>query len=215
MKKSSGRKKHNTLVARGVVTFSGSVVGLTFGTPNVIDIAVQCMRQARFAGSLREWWPVGMHQMLTANIVKEILGAPELILDCLLHDCPESVFGDTPSPLKTDQRRRHENELLSRVYQSLNIDLPTDAQHVTIKEADTLALAAEAAELGHQEFTSLIEEICRRNNNDEKVAHACNLMRQLYSNFSPLEAINSNGRHVNDYLNRMFKHILYRLRQAT
>lgn len=210
MKKSSSRK--NKVVARGVVTFSGSVVGLDFGAPNVVDIAVQCMRQARFAGSLREWWPVGMHQILTANIVEQILDVPELILDCLLHDAPEAVFGDTPSPLKTDERRAHENDLASRIYESLNIDLPTDAQHVTIKEADTLALAAESAELGHQAFTSMLEEIRGFENDDEKVVRARYLMGKLYSNFSPLEALNSNGRHVNEYRNLMFKHILYRLR---
>ena len=211
MMKSSGRKK-NKLVARGVVTFSGSVVGLSFGAPNVVDIAVQCMRQARFAGSLREWWPVGMHQMLTANIVDQILGVPELVLDCLLHDGPESVFGDTPSPLKTDERRAHENDLTARIYESLNIDMPTAEQHVTIKEADTLSLAAESAELGHQAFTSMLEEMRSLNNDDEKVVRARHLMGQMYSNFSPLEALNSGGRHVNEYRNRMFKHILYRLR---
>ena len=202
-----------SFVARGVVTYNGSLIGLEFGAPNVVDISVQCMRQCRFAGALREWWPVGMHQMLTADIIEQVLGKPELVLDCLLHDAPESVFGDTPTPIKTDQRRKHEDDLLKRIYTNLSIDLPSAEQHKFIKEADTLALAAESAELGHQAFTSMLEEIGKVLKDSDKVLRARALMNAQYQDFNPLEALKADGRHVQDYRNRLFKNILFRIRQ--
>lgn len=202
-----------SIAARGVVTYSGSLVGLAFGVPNVVDISVQTMRQCRFAGALREWWPVGMHQMLTADIVDQVLEKPELILDCLLHDGPESVYGDTPTPIKTDERRKHENDLLKRIYESLSIDMPTAEQHKVIKEADVLALAAESAELGHQAFTSMLEEIGKVLKDTDKVLRARAIMNATYQDFNPLEALRADGRHVQDYRNRLFKTILFRIRQ--
>ncbi len=195
----------------GVLTYSGCLVGLNFGQPNIEDIAVQCMRQCRFAGALKEWWPVGMHQMLTADIVDMVLGHTELVLDCLLHDAPEAVFGDTPTPVKTEERREHEHRLQYRIYQSLNITLPTSDQHVIIKEADTLALIAEAAELGPPAFSMMIEDLkwSIRSGMDERI-HSQRIMAELYRTFSALDALKAGGRHVADYRNRVFAEISHR-----
>ncbi len=195
----------------GVLTYTGSMVGLKFGQPNVVDIAVQCMRQCRFAGALKEWWPVGMHQMLTADIMDRVLDQTDLVLDCLLHDAPEAIFGDTPTPVKTAERRGQENKLQARIYLNLNITLPTTAQQVIIKEADTLALIAEAVELGPPSFYIMIEErrrsIC--SGMDEHI-HSQRIMAELYRTFSMLDALNADGRHVADYRNRVFAEISHR-----
>lgn len=196
----------------GVVTYSGSLVGLNFGQPNVVDIAVQCMRQCRFAGALKEWWPVGMHQMLTADIADTVLNRPELVLDCLLHDAPEAIFGDTPTPVKTAERREHENRLQYRIYQNLNITLPTSVQRVVIKEADTLALVAEAHELGLPAFSMMLESLRGVVSNASRVISSRDLMAKMYRSFNPLDAINAEGRHVTDYRNRVFIQVLKRKR---
>ena len=195
----------------GVLTYTGSMVGVDFGQPNVEDIAVQCMRQCRFAGALKEWWPVGMHQMLTADIMDRVLDHTDLVLDCLLHDAPEAIFGDTPTPVKTAERRGQENKLQARIYQSLNIKLPTDDQQLVIKEADTLALIAEAVELGPPSFYIMIEARrgSIRSGMDERI-HSQRLMAELYRTFSALDALNAKGRHVVDYRNRIFAEILHR-----
>ncbi len=195
----------------GVLTYTGSMVGVNFGQPNVVDIAVQCMRQCRFAGALKEWWPVGMHQMLTADIMDRVLDRHELVLDCLLHDAPEAVFGDTPTPVKTEERREHEHRLQYRIYHSLDITLPTSDQHVIIKEADTLALIAEAAELGTPTFYIMIQELKRssRSGMDEHIGSQ-RIMAELYRTFSALDALNAKGRHVTDYRNRVFAEISHR-----
>ncbi len=195
----------------GVFTYSGSLVGVNFGQPNVVDISVQCMRQCRFAGALREWWPVGMHQMLTADIVDTVLKHPELVLDCLLHDAPEAIFGDTPTPVKTAERRGQENKLQARIYVSMNLTMPTTAQYLVIKEADTLALMVEAAELGPEAFLMMLEGLRGIVSDTNSVIHSRNLMIQMYRSFNPLEAINAHGRHVIDYRNRIFTEILHRL----
>ncbi len=195
----------------GVLTYTGSMVGVNFGQPNVVDIAVQCMRQCRFAGALKEWWPVGMHQMLTADIMDRVLDRHELVLDCLLHDAPEAIFGDTPTPVKTAERREQENKLQVRIYQSLNIKIPTADQLLVIKEADTLALIAEAVVLGPPSFYSMIEERKRsiRSGMDEHIGSQ-RIMAELYRTFSALDALNTKGRHVTDYRNRVFAQISYR-----
>ena len=195
----------------GVLTYTGSMVGVDFGQPNVVDIAVQCMRQCRFAGALKEWWPVGMHQMLTADIMDRVLHHTDLVLDCLLHDAPEAIFGDTPTPVKTAERRGQENNLQARIYQSLNIKLPTDDQRLAIKEADTLALIAEAVVLGSPSFYSMIEERSGsiRSGMDKRI-HSQRIMAELYRTFSALDALNAKGQHVADYRNRVFAEISYR-----
>jgi len=199
-------------IARAVVTYSGAVVGIDFGAPTIVDIAIQCMRQVRFSGSLKEWWPVGMHQMLTANIVDQILGRPDLILDALLHDSPEAILGDTPSPHKTDERRAHENAILKRTYESLNIPLPSKAHYRVIKQADMLSLSAESLELGHQAFTSMLCEIKHIAQDGDQIVRARHIMQTMWKDFNQLEALRAEGRHVNEYRDCMFHHILYRLR---
>ncbi len=197
-----------TSVEGGVLTYSGSIVGLNFGQPNVVDIAVQGMRQCRFAGALKEWWPVGMHQMLTADIMDRVLDQQDLVLDCLLHDAPEAIFGDTPTPVKTAERRGQEDKLQARIYLNLNITLPTPDQHVVIKEADTLALIAEAVELGPPSFYIMIEElrVSIRSGMDART-HSQRIMAELYRTFNILDALNAEGRHVTDYSNRVFAEI--------
>lgn len=200
-----------TSVEGGVLTYTGSMVGLDFGQPNVVDISVQCMRQCRFAGALREWWPVGMHQMLTADIMNRVLNQPDLVLDCLLHDAPEAIFGDTPTPVKTAERREQEDKLQARIYLNLNITLPTPDQHVIIKEADTLALIAEAVELGPPSFYIIIEELrgSIHSGMDER-NHSQRIMAELCRTFNVMDALNAEGRHVSDYRNRVFSELSHR-----
>ncbi len=203
--------KKKVVDASGVITYSGSLVGLNFGQPNVMDIAVQCMRQCRFSGALKEWWPVGMHQMLTADIMDTVLKRPELVLDCLLHDAPEAIFGDTPTPVKTAERRGQENKLQARIYLNLNITLPTANQRLVIKEADMLALVAEATELGLPTFAIMLKEFIGIVNSPSwYVVDSRHIMSALYRGFNPMDALNSEGRHVTDYCNRVFAEILHR-----
>ena len=202
------------MLAKGMVCVGGSVVGLNFGAPNVVELAIMCMRQCRFAGSLNRWWPVGMHEILVAEICENVLGHGNLVLDCLLHDAPEAVFGDTPSPVKTDERREHEHVLLDRIYASFKIIPPTGDDYRNIKQADVLALLVEAKVMGHHAFTPMHSETIGDMDADTiEVVLSEHILRKLLVNFSPLEALESTGRHVEDYRNRLYTSLLYRTKE--
>lgn len=201
------------MLAKGMVCVGGSVVGLDFGAPNVVELAIMCMRQCRFAGSLNRWWPVGMHQILVAEICENICGRSDLVLDCLLHDSPEAVFGDTPSPVKTYERRKHEHALLDRIYKSFSIEQPKDSDYRVIKAADVLSLLVESQVMGHQAFTPMLNETREKTADSIDVITAKHLLDKLLVHFNPLEALKASGRHVEDYRNRLYTSLLYRTKE--
>lgn len=118
-------------------TYSGKV-SFPGGAPSVMDIAIQLCREGRYAGAGLRWFPVGLHSFVVADLLPK-----PLKFHGLMHDSPECVTGDTPSPVKTDDDRAFEVELLAEIYKSLGVALPTAEEHRQIKIADAAALAGE------------------------------------------------------------------------
>lgn len=179
-----------------VVTYSGALVGRNFGVPTVYDIAVQSMRQCRWSGAVKIWWPVGMHALLTADICIKLF-PPDYVVYALLHDAAEAIYCDVPGPLKAKDHRDYEHRLLRRIYQSLNVPQPTEQQSRAVVVCDMLALLGEAVELGHQAEDHVVNS--RVNKNlvlPSQVELACKTARRRIDQFNPLEAINPLGRHV-------------------
>lgn len=128
-----------------MITYTGrSVFPENDGAPSLDDIAVGLGRTARFAGQTKHWYPVLAHTIVVSRLVR-----PKNRIHALLHDAPEAVVGDVPTPWKTDGARAHEEELLHRIYDELGIDLPRRGAQNDVKRADRMALAAEAHVLGH------------------------------------------------------------------
>jgi hypothetical protein len=121
-----------------VLTFTGQHVVLEYGAPSIRDIAVQLMRLDRFGGAGVAFWPVGLHSMLVAAMLP-----PELEHHGLLHDSPECCVADVPRPFKTDAARAVEARLMTRIYSSLGIVLPTPEEAKLIHAADIRAVNAE------------------------------------------------------------------------
>lgn len=118
-------------------TYSGRV-SFPGGAPTLTDIAVQLMREGRYAGAGMRWWPVGLHSFVVSDLLPM-----RLKFYGLVHDASETITGDVPSPVKTKEIRRFEDALMRDIYKSFGVPAPTPAQHKVIKKADRAALCGE------------------------------------------------------------------------
>lgn len=125
-----------------MLTFDGEYFGpLTDSAPSLEAIAMGLGRRPRFAGQTSKPFNVLAHSFLVYELMDE---ADEHRFDALLHDAPEAVVGDMPSPWKTDDDRRREVAILMRIYRQLG-RWWTDwlVSYEAIKRADHLALRLE------------------------------------------------------------------------
>lgn len=127
-----------------MITFTGEQVDPMGGTPSLYSVGVGLGRMPRFAGQARSWYPVLAHVLVVARLLP-----PELAIHGLLHDAPEAVVADVPSPLKTRQASELEECILGRIYHALRLMTPTASERAQIKHADLAALGAEAHVLEH------------------------------------------------------------------
>lgn len=115
------------------------------GVPTLEDIGVGLGRQSRFAGQTRLYHCVLAHTLVVADIMPE----PYAIYD-LLHDAPEAIMSDVPTPWKHPAIVELEDMLYERIVRHYELPWPI-APHVqaAVKEADRRALIAEAYALEH------------------------------------------------------------------
>lgn len=119
----------------------------TGGVPLFFDIGVGLGRMPRFAGQVRQFYPVLAHTFTVADLVESDHRA-----FALLHDAPEAIVGDVPTTWKTDAARAAEADLLERMTRSAGLEWPwPEAAQADVKRADAIVLAAEAHALQHRE----------------------------------------------------------------
>jgi hypothetical protein len=165
-----------------LLTFSGTHVTPEFGAPNLRDIAVSLMREARFAGAGCLWWPVGMHSLVVADLLPKALEHHGL-----LHDAAESILGDVSRPFKTPDTKAVERVLLRRIYELLGIELPGPQEADLIHRVDVRVLCAEGRNgIGPRGF---METQVGSGNNDAEADAA--LAR--YLTFDPTACLNPDG----------------------
>ncbi|WP_321471038.1 hypothetical protein [uncultured Paludibaculum sp.] len=165
-----------------MITFCGTHVTKEFGAPNLRDIAVQSMRLVRFCGSAGKWFPIGMHLLLTADLLP-----PELEHHGLLHDAPEVVVNDTPRPMKTKAQRALEHRVQKRIYHSLGLRMPTPEEEALIHAADIRAVNVEGVlDYGPRGFEDLQPGLTA-----DPVA--MKKIQDYLSCFNPLDALNPDG----------------------
>lgn len=117
--------------------------------PSIEDIGFGLSRIVRFAGQTKRFYNVLNHTLTVADIVPK-----EFMMPALLHDAPEAVVSDVPSPWKTQAAKDYEHELLERmtkVHWGEDRWPWSDEERDVIAQADYIALAAEAHVLGHAE----------------------------------------------------------------
>lgn len=134
------------LTASGRLVMPGSDVA-----PTLEDVARALGRTVRWRGQ-----PAGVISVLAHSLtVSTLIRTPETKIHGLLHDAGE-IIADIPTTWKTYADREREAELLELIYESLELDPPTEAQKVEVHRADLMALVAEAYVLGHSDV-SMIE----------------------------------------------------------
>lgn len=117
-----------------IATFTGRQYHFLLPRPeeiDILDIAVSCSRESRYAGHSREYYSVAQHCLYVAELVEylfkysglrvgdspknESLVMYETVLYFLLHDASEGYLRDMPGPIK---KYLKDYQTLERVNQS-------------------------------------------------------------------------------------------------
>ncbi len=112
--------------------------------PSMESVAVALSRIPRFCGHTRDWYSVFSHTMVVTGLMTK-----KHAIHGFLHDAPEAIVADVPTPWKTVAAKKRERMLLRRIYRDLNLALPDEMQQMAVDAADRAALAAEAHVIGH------------------------------------------------------------------
>jgi hypothetical protein len=112
--------------------------------PDLADIARGLSRQSRWCGQTEHFFSVLAHTFVVASIMPE-----EHRIHGLLHDAPEAIVSDVPTPWKHEATKADEAWLTARLYEAHAIELPEGEALDALHAADYAALCAEAHVLGH------------------------------------------------------------------
>lgn len=117
------------------------------------DIAHALSMQCRFNGHCRRFYSVAEHCLLMhdaycrdeehAPLMDAERETPLMGLHILLHDAAEAYVGDTVTALKSDLAIELEDQILTRVYRSLRLPLPTAVEAQIVREYDLRILVTE------------------------------------------------------------------------
>lgn len=113
--------------------------------PSLDDIAIGLSRMPRFAGQTKLFYTVLLHTFVVSELV-----TGDARIYALLHDAPEAVVADVPTPWKTNAARAREGELMERICVEHHVAWPPPKDlWAQVEDADAWALSAEAHVLGH------------------------------------------------------------------
>ena len=146
---------HRSLVRGNMATLetvSGRKIDVSNPNPADIvieDIAWALSRMPRFSGHSIPYTPysVAQHCIQVAEDLKDY--GPDIQLYGLLHDAAEAYINDLPSPVKHIPEiyaviKKLEDSLMTAIYTSLKIKLPTEQEEALVKIADKTQQAVEA-----------------------------------------------------------------------
>lgn len=111
------------------------------------DIAHALAFQCRFGGHTRQFYSVGQHCILTAQLSEiDFPSTPNIQLAALLHDATEAYLVDLPRPIKRQMPiyKQTEDKLASLIAKKFGL-IPSDFER--IKKYDEQALSIEANSL--------------------------------------------------------------------
>ena len=186
-------------------TYSGIEVTPGEGVPSLGDIAVHLGRICRFAGAVREFWPVLLHSLAVWELVtsaKTPLMGPRFNLIALLHDASEAVLGDITRPFKTPDTKKIEDAIEEKIYRSLGIRPPSEWEVHIIKRFDDRILYGEVGTIGPMGLDTHYN-IEGTRTKLEKDPYAESIVMAVYNAFPPEECINPEGRAVKFYIERV------------
>ena len=131
--------------------------------PDIRDVAHALSLLGRYRGHTDEMYSVGLHSLLVENILMCQEFSPRVRKAGLLHDAPEMLISDCPSPLKKlmPEFVAFEKKIGGLFDDHFNINTDLEEVH----EADKLALYTESyclfpgVDNTHYEYTDLFETI--------------------------------------------------------
>lgn len=167
--------------------YSGAVVHPK-GVPTVRDMAISLMREGRYAGAGRLWYPVGLHTFVVCDLLPD-----HLKFHGLVHDTPECVTGDLPKPIKTDAIEAFEKMLLKRFYREVfKVPYPNKVDRVEVKAADIRAKYGECHTVGTRILSTIYPQ--------DIEAQA---LTQVYARKYPVnDLVNPKGKAVKEFVRR-------------
>jgi hypothetical protein len=135
-----------------MISYSGIEYTLESGTPTLHDLCVSLMRESRWCGGTKFFWPVGMHTQIVAGLLKKAYGEPRLTLAGYLHEADEAMgFGDICHGLKSTLVEIRSKKLRERfAVERLGIDLSVEFRDPRLKQADQDAAYAEMSMFFHE-----------------------------------------------------------------
>jgi len=138
-----------------VILSSGTNCEINNGeVPTLRDIGQGLGRIPRFAGHTDTWYPVLCHVLTVAESVH-----PKWSIYGLMHDAPEAVTSDTPTPWKTKEQSAVEHILYERICRAYGLPWPIPPEgQAAVAEADYRCLAIEAHVLGHRNPWACLRE---------------------------------------------------------
>lgn len=125
---------------------------------NLADVTHGLSHQGRFGGQAREWYSIAQHSILVAYLLHNVFGQPTLCWAGLMHDAPESLFGDVVSPIKRglpDYRAAY-NAAEAIMLPVLGVQYPLPEE---VRQADLMALVIEARALMPPNAIQWIDEL--------------------------------------------------------
>lgn len=133
-----------------MITISGiELVPGGANAPSLYDIGYALRLQPRFGGhQTRLDWSVLHHLYAAGYLALEEGASVRVQLLAFMHDAHEAVTGDIPAPWKSTDMRKLQDELDSRIFHSLDVDLPTPFERRLLKTYDTDLLHAESERFG-------------------------------------------------------------------
>ena len=135
-----------------LTTYTGKHFDYNDITPesiDVLDITHALPRINRFIGHSSRAYSVAEHTFC-CYVMADVLGyTTRQKLLTLIHDFPEAYTGDCPTPLKVllPQFKEIEEKVENALYAHLNIEPPTEEEHLLVKRIDITMLAIEMRDL--------------------------------------------------------------------
>lgn len=135
--------------------------------PTIADIGYHLGQITRFGGGCNSWWSV-LHHLFNCHDLGlqhaeqhrlDTKNTLELLIHLLLHDAHKAVTSDIPKPWKSEDMHVYQAMLDERIYDSLNLNLPSDSMIKIIEHIDQAALVAESYIVYPSLFSELIDDL--------------------------------------------------------
>lgn len=146
------------------VTYTGKLFDYNNITKESIcidDIFHSLSRINRFIGHSKRPYTVAEHLLRCLDMANDLEYSPRIKLLTFVHDFAEAYTGDCPTPLKDllPEFRVIEKNVETALYEFLEIEPPTEEEHLLVKRIDNTMLVIEMRDLTLHDHTVYISDL--------------------------------------------------------